>query len=248
MDSKTIYEKIMANQENMDPYLSNQGAAPGYFKDRVNEAFQGNLPAIQNAAALEARAYSLPGELMGQYDQEYGGNTGLSSMSRMNSILKNIGTQFGTSNAAWNVVDQAKVRQDDLANSMMQQYLGELGAHESRHGMLSPLWQQLYGEEQAMERLQAQIAANRRPAPPTSTWRDIPTIDSPGSNITREDNEAWDAANAPEDPGPSPFNQVKDWAIGKAKDKAKDVAWNAGKGLWNLGGNVIDTLKEYEII
>jgi len=179
MDSKTIYEKIMANQENMDPYLSNQGAAPGYFKDRVNEAFQGNLPAIQNAAALEARAYSLPGELMGQYDQEYGGNTGLSSMSRMNSILKNIGTQFGTSNAAWNVVDQAKVRQADLANSMMQQYLGELGAHESRHGMLSPLWQQLYGEEQAMERLQAQIAANRRPAPPTSTWPGIETIGDP---------------------------------------------------------------------
>jgi hypothetical protein len=256
MDAKTIYSQIMANQENMDPYLSNQGAAPGYFKDRINEKFQGNLPAIQNAAALEARAYSLPGELMGKYDQEYGGNLGVSSANRMNSILKNIGNQFGTSNAAWNVVDQAEVRQSDLTNSMLQQYMGELGAHKDRHSILQPMWSQLHSEEEATKRLLAEIASRRRSSTPTSTWNNIPTIDTPKPNITRADNEAWNAgankawnaANAPEDPGSSPLQQVGGWVVDQAKDKAKDVAWNAGKGLWNLGSDYLSTLKKFGIL
>ena len=178
----TIYSRMMENQGNMDPYLSNQGQAPEYFKGKIDEKFQGNLPAIQNAAALEARAYSLPGELMDKYDNEYGGNTGVGGMSRMNSILKNIGLQFGTSNAAWNVVDQAKVRQSDLAEQMMSRYTGELGAMQTKNSMLSPLWQQIYGEEQAMKRLQAQIAASKTTAP-TNQWNDVPGA-NPGATTT----------------------------------------------------------------
>jgi hypothetical protein len=42
---------------------------------------------------------------------------------------------------------------------MLQQYMGELGAHKDRHSILQPMWSQLHSEEQAIERLRAQLAA-----------------------------------------------------------------------------------------
>lgn len=167
--SSDIYGRLMDVQKNLDPYLANAGQAPQFFDNKINEMFNYNKPAIQNAAALESRAYSLPGELMDQYTTEYGGNLGVGGMSRMNSILKNIGNQFGLSNSAWNIVDQAKLRQGDLSKRMLDQYGAETGALQQRHNMLLPLWQQMYSEEQANKR----AAMGRTPPTPPI---DIPAI------------------------------------------------------------------------
>jgi hypothetical protein len=166
MTAQNVYNQIQGNQTELNPYLANAGLAPQYFQDEVNKRFDYNRPAIQNAAALEARAYSLPGELMENYRNEYEG-AGVGSMNKMNSILKNIGNQFATSNVGWNIVDQAKLRQQDMIKNMVDQYGQERGALQDRHNMLLPLWQQMYGDEQAMARLRASIrgSGNNNPVP-----------------------------------------------------------------------------------
>lgn len=150
--SSDLWSQISANQKELDPYLKNAGTSGKYFTDEINKLFNYNMPAIQNAAGLEAKAYSLPGEMMTRYDSEYGGQKGLGGMSRMNSVLKGIGNQFGLSNAAWNMVDKAKMRQEDLVNSLSQQYMAEMQAKKDKHNMLLPIWQQMFSEEQANAR------------------------------------------------------------------------------------------------
>lgn len=208
--SSDIYKQLLGVQQNLDPYLSNAGQAPGFFENKINEMFNYNKPAIQNAAGLEARAYALPGELMGQYDSDYGGNLGVGAMSRMNSILGNIGNQFGLSNAAWNMVDQAKIRQGDLAKKMLDQYNAETGALQQKHNMLLPLWQQMYSEEQANRRNAASIAASK------SSAIDVGNLPDPLGDGTKRD--------VPGLPGEKTFGQKVNNAVG------------IGTGLMNILG------------
>ena len=147
--SNDIWSQIQANQSILDEYLGEAGQSSEKFQDAINEKYKNNIGAIKNAAGLESKAYSMPGDLMEQYDQEFGGQMGLGSMSRMNSILKNIGQQFGISNAAWGVVDNAKLRQEELLKQMNNRFNTELQARQQKHNNLLPLWQQLYAAEQA---------------------------------------------------------------------------------------------------
>ena len=181
--SQAIYDQMMDVQRGMQPMLDNQAGAPDYFRKKISEAYNYNLPAIKNAASLEAGAYNLPGKLMSQYDQEYGGKTGIGSMARMNSILGNIGQQFGMSNAAWNLVDQNKMRMDEVVKGVTDQYMSGLDAYKTKWGMLSPLWQTMYSEEQANAR------AYRPPGP--SSGDHVP--DWPGGNGEQEEAlEYWE--------------------------------------------------------
>lgn len=151
-NSNDIYNQITATQGQLDPYLTNAGIATNYFGDELNKLFNYHKPAIQNAAALEAKAYALPGQLMNQYDEEYGGEMGVGSMSRMNSILENIGNQFGLSNTAWGMVDQAKLRTSDLAGKLLNQYTAQTNALKDKISLLMPMWERMYAEEQANKR------------------------------------------------------------------------------------------------
>lgn len=215
-----IYGQIEANQSNMDPYLANQGLAPQYFTDEINKLFNYNKGAIQNAAGLEAKAYALPGELMEQYDEEYGGSTGLSSMGKMNSILKNIGQQFGVSNAAWNMVDKAKMRQEDLVGQMNNRYGLELDALQQKHNNLLPIWQQMYADEQANKR----AWANRPPAP----------VDTPEDPFSTEETGTDTSTTVNTDP------TLLDKMYGTAKAWGLGDAWDTAAGWFNKtfgGGN-----------
>lgn len=147
--SSDIWGQIQDNQAILDDYLGEAGTAPGVFREGINKAVQGNIGAIKNAAGLESEAYALPGDLMNRYDEEFGGQAGIGAMSRMGSILKNIGQQFGLSNAAWGVVDNAKLRQEELLSQMNQRFTGEMNARQQKHNNLLPLWQQLFAAEEA---------------------------------------------------------------------------------------------------
>lgn len=160
--SSEIYDQIRAVQGQMDPYLNNPNPS-GWFGEQIGKLFNYNLPAIQNAQALESKAYTLPGDLMTQYDKEYGGNLGVGSMSRMNSILENIGNQFGLVNTARGIVDQAKVRQEDLAGKLTDQYTAQLGALKDKNAMLMPMWERMYAEEQANKRARGAGGTTKQP-------------------------------------------------------------------------------------
>lgn len=150
--SNEIYNQIQSLLGQINPKLSALPDAETYYKNKVNEAYNYNLPALQNAAKLEGEMYSLPGNLMSQYDTEFGGKTGVNSAQRINSILSRLGNQSALANTAWGLVDQSGARMDELAKTLASQYRSGIEADQSRLSPLMNIWDRLYSEEQANAR------------------------------------------------------------------------------------------------
>ena len=138
----------------INPMLEQLPGAEDYYKKRVNEAYNYNLGPLTNAANIEAKMYSLPGTLMSQYDQEFGGKTGVSAMQRINSILGQLGQQGALANTAWGLADQSKTRINDLANSLYNQYKASIEAYQQKLAPLLSIWERMYSEENANKRAQ----------------------------------------------------------------------------------------------
>ena len=230
---------MMGVQKQLDPLLGKQGEASGYFKKKIGEAYNYNLPAIKNAAALEAGAYALPGQLMDKYDTEYGGKTGVGGMARMNSILKNLGSQFGMSNAAWNLVDKNQMRMDEVVKGVTDQYMGNMDALKTKWGMLNPLWSTMYGEEQANARAAAARASD------AAKWKDIKTKDTPKG--TQPTPTSRPPMTLDQKLGTSAkifglsdtYNKIKNSSLGKFAGNLYNAytggqkAWNTVKDIWS---------------
>lgn len=150
--SSELYSQIQGLMGQINPALDQLPTAEKFYKDETNKAFQYNLPALRNAANLESQLYSMPGELMGQYNEEFGGQTGVSSSQRMNSILGSLGRQGALSNTAWGAADQAGTRIDDLAKTLYGQYKTGIEANQAKLSPLMSMWDRMYAEEQANAR------------------------------------------------------------------------------------------------
>lgn len=150
--SSEIYNEIQSLLGQINPKLNALPDAETYYKNKVNEAYNYNMPAIQNAAKLEGEMYSLPGNLMSQYDTEFGGKTGVSSNQRINSILSRLGNQGALASTAWGLVDQSGARMDELAKSLTNQYKTGIEADQAKLSPLMSIWDRMYSEEQANAR------------------------------------------------------------------------------------------------
>lgn len=150
--SSEIYNEIQSLLGQINPRLDALPDADTYYKNRVNEAYNYNMPAIQNAAKLESELYSLPGNLMSQYDAEFGGKTGVSSNQRINSILSRLGNQGALASTAWGLVDQSGARMDELAKTLSNQYRMGIEADQAKLSSLMSIWDRMYSEEQANAR------------------------------------------------------------------------------------------------
>jgi len=150
--SSEIKTQIDALLGQINPLLEQLPNAEDYFQKRVNEAYNYNLGPLTNAANIEAKMYSLPGTLMSQYDQEFGGKTGVSANQRINSILGQLGRQGALANTAWGLADQSKMRINDLANSLYNQYKAGIEARQQKLSPLLSIWERMYAEEQANAR------------------------------------------------------------------------------------------------
>jgi len=148
--SEATLAQMQAIGSELDPLAAQYASAPQFFERGLNEAFGYNLPLLKEAAGLEAGAYALPGQLMNQYSQDYGGMTsGPSAMTRLNSILGRIGTQFGMADVASELAQQRGADIKDIARSLQESYGLGLGALEDRYGRLAPLYQTQVGVEEA---------------------------------------------------------------------------------------------------
>lgn len=150
--SSEIYNEIQSLLGQINPKLNALPDAETYYKNKVNEAYNYNMPAIQNAAKLEGEMYSLPGNLMNDYDTEFGGKTGVSSNQRINSILSRLGNQGALASTAWGLVDQSGARMDELAKSLLNQYKTGIEADQAKLSPLMSIWDRMYSEEQANAR------------------------------------------------------------------------------------------------
>lgn len=150
--SSEIYNEIQSLLGQINPQLNALPDAETYYKNKTNEAYNYNLPAIQNAAGLESKMYSLPGNLMSQYDTEFGGKTGISSNQRINSILSQLGNQGALSNTAWGLADQSGARIDEVAKTLTNQYRTGIEADQMKLSPLMSIWDRLFSEEQANAR------------------------------------------------------------------------------------------------
>jgi len=150
--SSEIYNEIQSLLGQINPRLDALPDADTYYKNKVNEAYNYNMPAIQNAAKLEGEMYSLPGNLMSQYDTEFGGKTGVSSNQRINSILSRLGNQGALASTAWGLVDQSGARMDELAKTLSNQYRAGIEADQAKLSPLMSIWDRMYSEEQANAR------------------------------------------------------------------------------------------------
>lgn len=152
MTPEQAYSQMQGTINQMNPLLDGLPGAADYFKKKVGEAYNYNLPVMQNAAQLEGQLYTMPGNLMDQYNKEFGGQTGLSSGARINSILGNIGRQAALSNTAWGLVDNANMRTNDLAKSLTDQYGLQIEALKNKLQPQMSIWDRLYSEQQANKR------------------------------------------------------------------------------------------------
>lgn len=150
--SSEVYNQIQSLLGQINPELDKLPTAQDYYKTKVNEAYNYNLPNLQNAAGLESKLYEMPGNLMNQYNQEFGGKTGISSSQRVNSILSQLGRQSGVANTAWGLADQAGTRMNDLAETLYNQYKTGIEAKQTKLSPLMSIWDRLYSEEQANKR------------------------------------------------------------------------------------------------
>ncbi len=171
--SNEIYNQIQSLLGQINPKLSALPDAETYYKNKVNEAYNYNLPALQNAAKLEGEMYSLPGNLMSQYDTEFGGKTGVNSAQRINSILSRLGNQSALANTAWGLVDQSGARMDELAKTLASQYRSGIEADQSRLSPLMNIWDRLYSEEQANARTAMSSRGNTSTATPLLAYKDL---------------------------------------------------------------------------
>lgn len=154
---KTIFDQ-------MNPLLEGMPGANGYFKQGLSKAYNDNLPLLKEAAGLEAGAYTLPGQLLGQYDKEYGNTfNGPSGLARINSILGRVGNQFAMSDVAGNLAKQKSARIEDMAKSLTDQYGLMLQGMQQKYNMKMPLYQSALQKEQE-DRARAEAAAARSAA------------------------------------------------------------------------------------
>lgn len=116
-----------------------------------------NMPVLKEGAAQEAKAYTLPGELMNQYNQQFGGTFGgASAVGRLNSVLGRLGNQFSLMNLTGKIANNQGARMGDMAKSIADQYNAQIQALQSKYQMLTPLYQaQLSQEEAARSRAAA---------------------------------------------------------------------------------------------
>ena len=172
--SSEIKSQIDALLGQINPLLEQLPNAEDYFQKRVNEAYNYNLGPLTNAANIEAKMYSLPGTLMSQYDQEFGGKTGVSANQRINSILGQLGQQGALANTAWGLADQSKTRINDLANSLYNQYKASIEAYQQKLAPLLSIWERMYSEENANKRAQMSRGGSSYGG---RNWGDITIVD-----------------------------------------------------------------------
>jgi hypothetical protein len=94
----------------------------------------------------------MPGNLMSQYDQEFGGKTGISSNQRINSILSQLGNQSGLVNTARGLANQSGANINELANTLLGQYRSGIEAKQQQMSPLMSIWDRMFAEENANER------------------------------------------------------------------------------------------------
>jgi hypothetical protein len=162
--SQEAYQELMDIQNRMNPLLSDYASAPTYLREQINKMFLNNEPLIKERAAQEQRAYTLPGELMGEYSKEYGQNGigGASGMNRLNSILGRLGSQFGNVDVASGLMDRQGQRIDTMVGDLTKQYGLMLDAMQNQYGMKKGMYDSLVGQEEAEKQRQQQMALARR--------------------------------------------------------------------------------------
>lgn len=166
--SSEVYDQIQRLLGQTNPLLEGLPEAGTYYKDRANKAFEYNKGPLENVSELEKKMYSMPGELMNQYDTEFGGKLGVSSNQRINSILSQLGNQSGVVNTARGLANQAGTRIDDMAETLLNQYKTAIDAKQMQLSPLLNMWDRLFSEEQANARARRSGGSSY-----VSPWGDI---------------------------------------------------------------------------
>lgn len=203
--SSEIYNEIQSLLGQINPKLNALPDAETYYKNKVNEAYNYNMPAIQNAAKLEGEMYSLPGNLMNDYDTEFGGKTGVSSNQRINSILSRLGNQGALASTAWGLVDQSGARMDELAKSLLNQYKTGIEADQAKLSPLMSIWDRMYSEEQA----NARAARSGGGTVYVNPWGDIEYVDDEGDTQDSSSGSSSNSSNVPTARGTGNFPEAQ---------------------------------------
>lgn len=150
--SADIYNQIQQITGQLNPMLNNQAGVSNYFTEGLNKAMNYNLPALKNAANIQAKLYSMPSTLMNQYNADFGGQTGVDSSARIANILSQIGSQSGLANVASGLATQAGTNIKDIAKNLTDQYNTQVEALQTQLNPLMSIWDRMYAEEQANKR------------------------------------------------------------------------------------------------
>jgi len=141
--------------------------APTNVND-VNNAIMSKVnymqPQYQELGQLQANAYAAPAADLAKYQATYGNNNGPDQFTRLNSMLQDIGNQFGSQQALGNAIDTAKGRLGDIANGIYNQYTNTGNFLNGQIGTLGSLYGSQLSHEAAMAGIalqQQQLAAQR---------------------------------------------------------------------------------------
>lgn len=146
MDSATLFNQLNELQNQYKQYTpANIGDIYNNLINRVN-AFQ---PQYKELATMGAQAYASPATQMQQYNQQYGNVGGAGALSRLSSILSNVGQQFGTRDVLSNVLDTRKAGLGDMAKTILDQYNTAKQSYMDQYNMKLPLYNSVVSQEQA---------------------------------------------------------------------------------------------------
>jgi hypothetical protein len=149
MDSNSILQQLNNITAQYQAGLGDAQRAPEFFRKGVSEAFGNNEALLREGAGLQEKIYTMPGDLMNQYNMQYGDVFGgASSGARLNSILGKIGNQWGLANVASGLAQQQGGRIEDIARSLTEQYGLGLQGQKDLYNMKMPLYQTLKSAEE----------------------------------------------------------------------------------------------------
>lgn len=146
--STDLYNQMQGLVKQYDTYTPiNSGDVYADLSNRV-----GNFrPQYQELAGQEAKAYAAPGQLMGQYYNQYNQNPGGGGdpFGMLSSILGQTGREYGTADVMRGVLDSQRGNLQNMAQDVLGQYNAVKSGFMDKYNMLSPLYNSQLGIEEA---------------------------------------------------------------------------------------------------
>lgn len=160
-DSATLYKQMQDLAKTYGSYAG--GPTQSQIITDLNGRVDNFRPQYQELANQESKAYAMPATMMGDFYSKYSADpmAGPGQMSRLSSILRNIGSAYGNADVMRGTLDSSRGRLGDMAQDIFGEGQAQQQNILQQYQMKSPLYSAALGREEAEKSRAAATAAAR---------------------------------------------------------------------------------------